>query len=178
MKNSFILTQQSFSHQLCSLKITHRKNQSDIVMQLFSEHVTTKTLPQTLQLLKEVAPSVLRTKCHNDLHLPFHKEVQDTEIGHLFEHLILDYCSRHSEDERRTYYGVTEWDWHTEPRGTFHIAVSTGRKDQDLLYQAIAYSYEIIERLFVSPSPLQSTSTALRTNHTETAVTASACYVL
>lgn len=173
MKNKFIFTQQSFSHQLCSLSITHRKEHTDILMQLFSEHVTTKTLPQTLSYLKKLAPSVLRTTCHNDLHLPFRKEVTDTEIGHLFEHLILDYCSQHSEDSTRTYYGLTEWDWHVDKRGTFCISVSLGETEQDLLYRAIAHSHTVLEKLFSSVDTLAARQPIVSSSHTKAVVAAS-----
>lgn len=154
MKSKIYLTHQSFSHQLCSLTLTHSKQQTEIDMRLFSSHLTTRTLPKTLNILKALAPTVLRTRCHNNLHLPFKKEVIDTEIGHLFEHLIIDQMSRCCSDDR-TFYGVTEWNWHEHPRGTFKITLSVGNRDQKLLYNAIAWSYNVLEQVLNSTPTLR-----------------------
>lgn len=177
MKNKKALTQQSFSHQLCSLILTCNKSQTHIDMLLHSPHLTTKNLPETQRILRKYAPSVLCTTCHNDNNFPFRKEVCDTEVGHLFEHLIIDYLSQNDNAKRRfdrTYYGVTEWNWKTEPRGTFHITLSAGKRDQTLLYKAISESYQILEKILSSTSTFSETIMPFTDpSYTETVVTAS-----
>lgn len=159
MQNKKTLTQQSFSHQLCSLILTHDIDETQIEMTLLSPHLTTKNLPETAKILKKYAPSVLCTKCHNDAHLPFRKEVKDTEMGHLFEHLLIDHLSQRDANQGidRTYYGVTEWDWRIDPRGTFHITLSAGEKDQSSLYEAITDSYQLLEKILCSTSAVDET---------------------
>jgi hypothetical protein len=168
-KNS--LTQQYFFHQFCSLEVTHRLRNTEILMKLLSPHVRTGEFPQTLSILREIVPTVLQTRCHNDLHLPFKKEVIDTEFGHLFEHLIIDYLSRDHlkfSRPRSCYRGVTEWNWKLDPRGTFHITISAGKKERKRMYDAIAVSYSIIEKIFQSPCSASQVETVSPFIHTET----------
>ena len=83
---------------------------------------------------------MLLTQCFNDDGLPFRMEVKHTEIGHLFEHILLEYLCQGKiakGAQRASYSGNTKWNWIKEPRGTFHIRLSCGMKDADILPAAM-----------------------------------------
>ncbi|KKR25220.1 MAG: hypothetical protein UT56_C0002G0034 [Candidatus Levybacteria bacterium GW2011_GWB1_39_7] len=53
--------------------------------------IETDQLPKTFEILNKMLPSIFKSKCYNDKNLPFFIEVRSTEIGHLFEHIMLEY---------------------------------------------------------------------------------------
>src|SRR5437868_6032179 len=87
--------QKYFVENLFSLAITQKRTRTKITMDLLYNQISTKEIPTITDLLQKNLPSVLLTTCYNDLGLPFDIEVQNTEIGHLFEHIILEYLCQH-----------------------------------------------------------------------------------
>jgi hypothetical protein len=80
-----------YIESLFSLHVMQKPSSTKITMQSFGEHVHTGHIPFIEDLLKKYLPTVLLTQCYNDEQLPFAQEVKDTEIGHLFEHILLEY---------------------------------------------------------------------------------------
>ena len=76
-------------------------------------------LPRTLL---ELFPDLTMDKCENDFGLSFEEECEDTEIPHLFEHLVMEMQGQ-ALTPRRALTGVTYWDWTVDPRGCFHVEV-------------------------------------------------------
>jgi hypothetical protein len=138
------LSSQSFSDQtienLFSLSVTQKNTSTKIIMQLHSNEVNTSHIPFIVDLLKIKLPSVLLTKCFNDDNLPFCDEVRNTEIGHLFEHILLEYLCQlkiAKGHNRASFAGRTRWNWIKDPKGKFHIHLNCGMKDADILPAAI-----------------------------------------
>ena len=130
-------------------------------MRLLSKQLTTSEIPFTDELLKQHLPNVLRTQCYNDDNLPFSVEVRNTEIGHLFEHVLLEYLCQLKIAKgaaQAEYSGRTKWNWVRDPRGTFSIRLSCGKKDADIFPLALEKTIELMkivlqhnqEALFVS----------------------------
>ena len=144
-----------------SLQISHTQHFTSIMMILFSpQFVTTKNFPRTFALLNNLFPSVLRTRCFNEQHLPFDKEVKETEIAHLFEHIMLEYLcifKLKSGYKDVRFHGVTDWDWHTEPIGTFHIKINSGYKNSIIFSQALQQSVQLM-KVILSSNYLKSES--------------------
>jgi hypothetical protein len=92
---SIIENQQINPHQLTykdyRLAIKNSHKGTTITMYLNTPFFYTKYLPKTHRILKTMVPQVLKTQCFNDSNLPFNVEVRDTEIGHMFEHIILEF---------------------------------------------------------------------------------------
>ncbi len=135
------------------LEIKNSQKGAFIKMKLFTSYFHTNSLPFTHSLLKKHLPEVLLTKCFNDSGLPFDKEVENTEIGHLFEHIILEYlCQRKIESghKRASFRGVTNWNWREDERGTFNIEI--GLKPQDIIYfqYALEKSIKLLDKLIVN----------------------------
>lgn len=110
--------------------------------------INTNQIPHIVQYLKHAFPSVLTTQCFNDQNLPFSQEVKDTEIGHLFEHILLEeLCLLKIQRGSRcaTFNGITNWNWVKEPQGTFHIEIDSTYKDADILVEALDKTLKLVE---------------------------------
>ncbi len=132
--------QQYIVENLFSLDIIQKQTTTKIVMQLLYNQVNTRDIPHIVELLEENLPNVLYTQCFNDDGLPFSVEVKHTEIGHLFEHILLEYLCQAKiakGAQRASYAGNTKWNWLRDPRGKFHIRLTCGVKDADILPQAL-----------------------------------------
>jgi len=119
-------------------------------MQLHTVFVNTCDFPETLEFLKNNYPSVLKTQCFNDKNLPFETEVVATEIGHLFEHILIDtLCSLKIKKGARTaiFNGTTSWNWLENPRGSFLIYIDACSSDYDLLIEALKLTINLTKNL-------------------------------
>jgi len=135
---------------LFTLKITYRKQATKIKMALFIPTVSTKDLSSTIPVLERFLPSVLDSTCFNDEKLPFALEVRSTEIGHLFEHILLEYLCYFKLQNGFTnaeYSGVTRWDWGRDPFGVFHITINTGNEDAEIISQAMKQSILLLQMI-------------------------------
>jgi hypothetical protein len=127
--------QKYFVENLFSLAIIQKQTRTKITMDLLHNQINTEEIPFITDLLQENLPSVLSTACYNDLGLPFDEEVRNTEIGHLFEHILLEYLCQNKLAKgarRATYAGRTTWNWVRDPLGRFHIHLTCGQKDADI----------------------------------------------
>lgn len=110
--------------------------------------VNTYEFPLTFAILKEKLPSVLRSECFNEDGLPFYQEVRSTEIGHLFEHILLEYLCISKIAlgyKRATFSGETSWNWKKKPRGTFTITLDAGIREADIFPKAIERTIALLE---------------------------------
>jgi hypothetical protein len=137
-------------------------NNTHIEMQMKSKIWSTANLPQTLNFLQDNFPQVLKTRCFNDQNLPFTEEVKNTEIGHLFEHILLQqlYLLKSSAGFTNvTFNGRTFWNWNKHPYGHFQIVVDCGKQDAQFLMPALEYTVSLTETL-LSTQALENTRVA------------------
>lgn len=133
---------------LFSLAIIQRSKSTNINMQMNSTMLNTGQIPFIVDLLHEHLPNVLLTQCFNDENLPFAVEVRNTEIGHLFEHILLEYLCQlkiAKGHHRASFAGRTTWNWLRDPKGTFHIYLNCGVKDADILPAAIDKTVKLMK---------------------------------
>ncbi len=115
---------------------------------MLRDPINTADIPHVFDVLKNFLPSVLTTECFNDENLPFFQEVKKTEIGHLFEHILLEYMcqSKIAKGYKSAVYsGRTRWNWKRDPKGLFHIHISCSLKDHDLLPAALKKSIALMK---------------------------------
>lgn len=135
------------------LYIKLNSSETKLIMNLNLNLINTKDIPLTAPILKKRLPTILRSTCFNEFNNPFYEEVKATEIGHLFEHILIEYicmlkiASGYAAVE---YTGLTKWNWLIYPKGTFHITVSAGIKDKKILFAAISRTIKLIDFLFTS----------------------------
>lgn len=170
----------TYDSSFFSLRIQAHEYKTNITMRLHIPIITTARIPQTFVFLQNFLPEVLGTMCFNEQKLPFHKEVLNTEIGHLYEHMLLE-CLRDLKEKEgfalAEYNGVTDWDWTIDPKGVFHITVDSGHNELEILKKGLAKATKLLENLFLSqfkplsaavPLPLHTPSPLLPNYPTQT----------
>jgi hypothetical protein len=159
--------QKYFVENMFSLAITQKRTSTKITMDVLYNQLNTSEIPYLFDLLQENLPSVLLTKCYNDLDLPFDEEVRNTELGHLFEHILLEYLCQHKIAKgarAATYAGRTRWNWHRDPLGRFHIHLNCGKKDADILPPALEQTVSLMKLILGYNKPLFMTETLTAQN--------------
>lgn len=122
-------------------------------MKMVTPLLTTEGIPYVLPFLSEKIPGILRNKCINYDNLPFRKEVLNTEVGHLFEHMVLEFLCQEKRlvgDRSAVYNGTTSWNWNKEKKGTFHISIGVGIEEKELVTLAIIRSIGLMNELLGS----------------------------
>src|SRR3990172_12827533 len=108
-----------------SLELRLVNDTLNITMQLHEAPLSTKSLYSTTEILAQNLPDIFTNICYNDSNLTFYQESQNTEIGHLFEHILLENLTRSRGDKLRApLQGKTKWNWEREPIGKFHIRLA------------------------------------------------------
>lgn len=143
----------SFSLEAKNYKLSlffQNKNRVKLILRLNSRTLYTSELPNVPQILKDRLPEIFGAQCFNDQNLPFHREVEQTELGHLLEHIILEYlCNLKLERGHKNpcFWGITRWDWTRNPKGTFHITIKIARRDSVILPEALERSISLFNLL-------------------------------
>lgn len=154
----------TFSSEYFSLKVSPTKGKVLIEMQTLQSFVNTKNYPLTYLIIQRNLPSVLRTKCYNEKHLSFYEEIKATELGHLFEHILLEYlCLQKSVvcKQSAVFNGRTKWNWIKNPYGSFEITVDAGLSEVYSLVLALKKTISLMLKI-VADQP--SSATKLATN--------------
>lgn len=165
---------------LFSLAITQQSRSTKIHMQLLNNRVNTSDIPLVVDLLNQHLPNVLLTQCFNEEDLPFDVEVKNTEIGHLFEHILLEYLCQLKIGKgsvNASYSGRTSWNWVRDPMGTFHIRLSCGIKDADILPLAVEKTISLMKVLLQEDLPIADTLTIREDGETTLTFKESATYL-
>jgi len=121
-----------------------------LVQQVKRELVSTAALPLTSFVLAKTIPTIFENDCFNNSGLTFREEVKDTEIGHLFEHLILENLKLESLKENiySDFRGETYWDWKKECFGRFNIDIEVNKVGKRYFYRALLRSITILESIY------------------------------
>lgn len=149
-KSSAPLKKLSYHSPFFDLKIRQTSKVTAIDMQVHGVIVNTTDIPETLEFLKENYPGVLRTQCFNEKNLPFTVEVVQTEIGHLFEHILIDkLCALKIKSGAKSavFNGTTSWNWQENPYGSFQIWIDIGRNDLELLIEGLKITIDLTKKL-------------------------------
>lgn len=125
----------------------------EMILRVQQQAAWTDDFPQTTAILEQHLPSVLNTQCFNEWNLPFAEEVEATSMGHLFEHIALDYLcydkvSTHHTDAR--FKGHTRWNWEKFPEGSFLVCLEVAAADQSLLLSALPKTIYLTEQILRS----------------------------
>ena len=124
---------------------------TELFFLLHTPTFTTEDLPLTVPLLKKHLPSILKCRCFNNRSLPFSEEVKNTEVAHLYEHILLEYLcdlKLSPTTPQVSFKGETRWNWRNDPFGAFRIAINIGTMDQDILHQAIEKANVLMLKIY------------------------------
>lgn len=128
------------------------KHGTVIEMTVKNGFLKTGLFPMTRTILLARVPEVLETQCFNDEQLAFYDEVVDTEIAHLFEHLVLEYICQlkiMAGYKSADHCGRTYWNTQSD-NGIFRVKIDACFRDRDFVVAAVAQSVKIIEEIFAS----------------------------
>lgn len=149
----FTMSSNLLTNDFFSLQIKPKNSNTRIAMKLHMQDFTTKSFPRTLEILKKNLPSIFYSKCYNPNNFPFIKEATETEIAHLFEHILLENMSNESLSlykSRLIFKGTTYWNWHKEEKGTFWIDLNIGSKDINIFINALEKSILLVKEIIES----------------------------
>ncbi|SRR6266404_6813654 len=113
-------------------------------------HISTATLPETFDILSKYLPSIFNCQCFNNENNNFKKECQNTEIGHLFEHIMLEHlCIEKIADggSEATYEGRTSWE--EDKTQTFYIEIKVGSSEIDMIKKAFNKSVDLLNKILL-----------------------------
>jgi hypothetical protein len=136
------------------LIIDQKKLSIYIKMSMYTSFFHTNYFPSTLNILSQNLPGVLNTRCYNKNHYNFDQEVLNTEMGHLFEHILLqNLCELKLKNgaKNATYKGITKWNWKKDKEGTFHITLSVRKSDWEIFPDALEKTEKLISQILFSP---------------------------
>lgn len=111
----------------------------------FRNHLYSSQVAGLTDGLLAVLPHLAEHRCHNRHDLPFAEELNDSELGHVFEHVVLALLTRHGIFTR----GQTTWNWQRDPIGTYHVTVATGKRLA--VKECLLTAQAILTNLLVGP---------------------------
>lgn len=132
------------------LDVELQKSNLNLKMRLFTPFVDTNHIPKTKEYLEKNLPVVLASKCFNEKDLPFKEELKNTEIAHLFEHILLEYLCDEKVEKGSfnvSFSGRTYWDKDKKNDGTFEILVNVSKEDESIVEPALKKSISLVEDL-------------------------------
>ncbi len=154
MKNVALLYQHVNSvNPYFSLAMVPSEKTIDLTMSMSVKVLHTSYLPHTSGILQKLLPSIFSSVCFNDNNNSFIEEVKNTEIGHLFEHILLEYLCIEKLNKGysdASFKGVTNWNWKEEPLGTFHIIVDIAWEERNFIEPALEKSIKLINFILSS----------------------------
>jgi hypothetical protein len=101
----------------------------DIVVQVESARAMRTSLDEAVaERALEVLPGLARHRCFNEAGRTFAEELADTEVPHLFEHVVLELMAEAGSP--RSLKGETEWDFKRDGHGVFRVSLEY---DDDLV---------------------------------------------
>ncbi len=136
-----------------SVRAKLNNKQTKMHFRIRSNKVSTASFPKTVEILKKVYPEVLRTNCYNEQGLPFEKEVMNTELAHLFEHILIQKLA-YKRYERsgidKQYSGETEWCCDEDPAKSYSINLNANTEDIDVFPEALTESTKLVNAIMAS----------------------------
>jgi len=103
----------------------------------------TSQAPHLPRRLFRLFPNLSQHKCENGRGYTFRRECRQTEIPHLFEHLIIELQAQAQPAE--VLRGETHWNWRVDPKGRFHVFVDY--ENELLAVGAIRLAERILQSL-------------------------------
>lgn len=135
------------------LEVTQKQSCCKLDMSMKTPCLNTTELPHTFSIIRKELPSLLNTMCFNEDNLPFKEEVKHTEIGHLFEHIVLEYLCLNklaAGSRKAVFNGRTSWNWVKETRGIFHIHIDVAEEDSKILTAALFQAELLMQKLLLA----------------------------
>lgn len=101
-------------------------------------------------MLEKNIPTIFENECFNYKKVSFRKEVENTEIGHLLEHMILENLKLLAEEKygKGDFRGETKWNWKKDKKGKFNIVISAKEIEEEMFIRAFDKSVSLLEKIY------------------------------
>lgn len=132
------------------LELTVGKQGTKAVFLAREDCLVTSKFPGFERQLTTILPFLLQNvACYNDQNQPFAVEMLATETGHLFEHIWLEVlaCEKLRSSSKAHFCGQTDWNWHHDRRGVFHVTLNATDCDREIVEQSAFASLKILEQV-------------------------------
>lgn len=143
----------SYSTEKFSLHLSLSETDLFITMQLHDQPISTRDLFDTNKILEEKLPSIFLNQCFNEKNLSFYEEAKNTEIGHLFEHILLEKLVLKKSALRKNskpINGKTSWNWVKDPVGKFYIRLKPVHLDKREVLYSVEKAIELTNYIISS----------------------------
>lgn len=112
--------------------------------------VRTRAFPGLSDALLERLPGLRRHRCESGSAHGIAAELSDTELPHMVEHVALELMVLAGAP--RSLRGQTTWDFSTDGRGVFRVAIAcsdteTGFSDAELAHRSLLEAAALVEEL-------------------------------
>lgn len=111
-----------------------------------------RTSPAIAERVIELLPGLGTHRCVNAEGRTFAEELADTEVPHLFEHVVLELMALAGSP--RSLKGETAWDFRRDGAGVFHVSLEY---DDDLVCLGAIKAADEIMRYALSDGPIPDT---------------------
>jgi hypothetical protein len=135
---------------LYKMQIAFQDEAFQIKLLMLTPYVNTSKLNHTYSFFEKNLPSILRSKCYNESNYPFYREIINTELGHLFEHMLLENLCKQKllhGHKKATFAGNTSWNWKEEKMGVFNITINIKNEDRIYLNAAMKETIDLFQKL-------------------------------
>src|SRR3989338_10213423 len=139
------------SHNFFQLNLTQLKDQALLNIKFLTPFVNSRSISTLKNTLNLKLPSIFEHKCFNDNNLPFSREALNTELGHLYEHILIEYIHQFKKKNQfpgLVVKGVTSWNWNISPKGAFEIVINSSDEDLFILREAILKTNTLMSYIF------------------------------
>lgn len=126
------------------ISIDFEGDQTKIILFVSKDITKTRQLPGFVEAVLESMPELRFHKCENDRNLTFADELFDTEIAHVFEHVLLEIIGQIDTKAYRI-KGWTNWDWKNSPRWTYEISLRY--RDSRVVFNALSRALTMFDVL-------------------------------
>lgn len=113
------------------------------------DRLNTSEFPDMYAKLLGTIPTVLTTECANPKNLPFSEEVGQTEVGHLFEHVLLEYMALNKEKfvKNFTISGRTFWDSYNMKPNEFTVEIYCQLQDFPVFERSLQPACDLVSSI-------------------------------
>lgn len=120
---------------------------------IFNSNISsTSSLPLTRPILMAYLPTILSCKCFNDSDAPFHEEILNTPLGHLFEHILINCMAqiKLTTSDIAIFNGRTYWHADDSNPQTFFIKISCKNYDLPIFIKSLPCAINIMNKIILS----------------------------
>jgi len=140
----------TYNHPEYELEINPQLKTTLFCLTVRPELLYASAFPTLVETLTKKVLNIFSCECFNPHGNAFKKEVVNTETGHLFEHILLEFlCDEKLKYGYRQveYNGMTQWNWKEEKPGVYNICIDVSSNEYEILTQALSKTLDVINGL-------------------------------